>query len=38
MPSAKEIVDKYEADPNSPWMKKKPKQESNEIIDALRRI
>ena len=38
MPSAKEIVDKYEADPNSAWMKKKPQQESNEIIDALRRI
>ena len=38
MPSAKEIVDKYEADPNSAWMKKKPQQENNEIIDALRRI
>ena len=38
MPQAKEIVDKYEADPNSPWMKKKIQQESNEIIDALRRI
>ena len=38
MPQAKEIVDKYEADPNSAWMKKKIQQESNEIIDALRRI
>ena len=38
MPQAKEIVDKYEADPNSPWMKKKIQQESNEITDALRRI
>ena len=38
MPSAKEIVDKNEADPNSAWMKKKIQTQENEIIDALRRI
>ena len=38
MPSAKEIVDKYEADPNSAWMKKKIQTQENEIINALRRI
>ena len=38
MPSAKEIVDKNEADPNSAWMKKKIQTKENEIIDALRRI
>ena len=38
MPSAKEIVDRQEADPNSAWNKKKIQTQENEIVNALRRI
>jgi|TARA_B110000908_G_C10239001_1_gene445012 hypothetical protein len=38
MPSAKEIIDRQEADPNSAWNKKKIQTQENEIVNALRRI
>ena len=38
MPSAKEIVARQEADPNSAWNKKKIQTQENEIVNALRRI